>query len=60
MGYRRHGDSIYVRTDRGDEIIGCVRDVCRKEKIMSAAYSGIVGCGEAQIQTFIFCGRTRI
>ena len=53
MEYRRHGDAIYVRMDRGDEIIGCVLDVCRKEKIMSATYSGIGGCKEAQIQTYL-------
>ena len=53
MEYRRYGDAVYIRVDRGDEIITCVLDVCRKEKITSATYSGIGGCGEAQIQTFI-------
>lgn len=53
MDYRRFGDAIYIRMDRGDEIISCVLDICRKEGIRSATYSGIGGCGEAQIQTYI-------
>lgn len=53
MDHRRVGDAIYIRMDRGDEIIRCVLDVCRKEGVESATYSGIGGCGEAQIQTYI-------
>ena len=53
MDYRRYGDTIYIRADRGDEIIACILDTCRMEKIQSATYSGIGGCKEAQIQTFI-------
>ena len=53
MDYRRFGDAIYIRMDRGDEIISCVLDICRKEGIKSATYNGIGGCGEAQIQTYI-------
>ena len=53
MDYRRMGDTVYIRMDRGDEIIGGILDVCRREGIQSAVYSGIGGCGEAQIQTFI-------
>ncbi len=53
MEYRRFGDTYYVRMDRGDEIIGSILDVCRAERIGSAIYTGIGGCGEAQIQTFL-------
>lgn len=53
MDYRKAGDSIYLRMDRGDEIIGCILDVCRKEGIGSAVFTGIGGCSEAQIQTFL-------
>ena len=53
MDYRKYGDAVYIRMDRGDEIIGGILDVCRKEKIMSAIFSGIGGCGKAYIQTFI-------
>ena len=53
MDYRKFGDTVYIRMDRGDEIIGCILEVCKKEQILSAAFSGIGGCGEAQIQTFL-------
>lgn len=53
MDYRRYGNAIYIRMDKGDEIIGCILDVCRQEGIQSATFSGIGGCQEAEVQTFI-------
>ena len=53
MDYRKFDKTYYIRADKGDEIIGCILDVCRKEKIASAIFSGIGGCSGAEIQTFI-------
>ena len=53
MDYRRFDDKIYVRLDKGDEVISSIIAVCEEERIGSATYSGIGGCSEAQIQTFI-------
>ena len=53
MEYRVFGDTVYIRMDRDDEIIGCILDVCRKEHIRSAVFTGIGGCKEARIQTFL-------
>ena len=53
MDYRKYGDTVYIRMDRGDEIIGSILDICKKEQIQSAIFSGIGGCSEAQIQTFL-------
>ena len=53
MEYRKFGETMYIRMDRDDEIIGCILDVCRKEHIQSAVFSGIGGCSEAQIQTYV-------
>lgn len=53
MDYRRYNDTVYVRMDKGDEIVSGILDICEKEKICSAVFSGIGGCSEAQIQTFI-------
>lgn len=53
MEYRKYGDTVYIRMDKGDEIISCVLDVCKKEQIPSAVFSGIGGCSQAQIQTFL-------
>ena len=53
MEYRKYDNTIYLRMDKGDEIIGRILDVCRKERISSAVFNGIGGCSEAQIQTFL-------
>ena len=53
MEYRKISNTFYIRMDRGDEIIGDILEVCRKERIRSAVFSGIGGCSEAEIQTFL-------
>ncbi|MCR4854334.1 MAG: DUF296 domain-containing protein [Prevotella sp.] len=53
MEYKRIGENYYVRMDRGDEIIGCLLEICRKESIASAVFSGIGGCQDAELQVFI-------
>ncbi|MCR5208296.1 MAG: DUF296 domain-containing protein [Eubacterium sp.] len=53
MEYRKYGNTFYIRMDKGDEIIGLILDICKKEGIKSAIFSGIGGCSEAEIQTFI-------
>lgn len=53
MDYRKYGDTYYIRMDRGDEIVSGILEICKKEKIQSAIYSGIGGCSKAEIQTFI-------
>ena len=52
MEYRNFGGTYYIRLDRGEEIIGGVLEVCRREEIESATFGGIGGCGSAEIQTF--------
>ena len=52
MEYRAFGDAYYIRIDRDEEMIACILDVCRREGIASATYSGIGGCQSAEIQTF--------
>ena len=53
MDYRSFDGTVYVRLDTGEEIIGSLLEVCRKEKIASAVFSGIGGCSRVEIQTFI-------
>lgn len=53
MEYRRFGDTYYIRMDRGDEIVASLFDVCKKEGIQSACFSGIGGCSDAEMQIFI-------
>ena len=44
MEYRKIGDNYYIRMDRGDEIISNLLEICEKESIPSAVFSGIGGC----------------
>ncbi len=53
MEYRKIGDNYYVRMDRGDEIISNLLEICEKESIPSAVFSGIGGCQSAELQVFI-------
>ena len=53
MDYRKIGDTYYIRMDRGDEVIANILEVCRKESIPSAVFSGIGGCKSAELQVFI-------
>ena len=53
MDYRKYGQTYYIRLDRGDEVLSSILEICKKEKIESAIYSGIGGCSEAEVQTFI-------
>ena len=44
MEYKKIGATYYVRMDRDDEIISNILDICRKESIPSAIFSGIGYC----------------
>ena len=43
MDYRKIGETYYVRMDRGDEIVSNLLEICEKENIPSAVFSGIGG-----------------
>ena len=49
MDYRKIGSTIYIRMDRGDEVIASILDICKNEHIQSATYNGIGGCSSAAI-----------
>ena len=53
MDYKKLGDKIYLRLDRGDEVILSILCVCKKERVLSATYSGIGGCGDVTVSTLI-------
>lgn len=52
MEYKKLGETYYIRMDRDDEVIANILDVCRKESIPSAVFSGIGGCKSAELQVF--------
>ena len=53
MEYRKFGETYYIRFDRDDEIVSSILSICKEEGIKSAVYSGIGGCGRAEVQTFL-------
>ena len=53
MEYTKIGEIYYIRMDRGDEIISNILEICKKESIPSAVFSGIGGCRSAELQVFI-------
>lgn len=53
MEYRKIDELFYIRMDRDDEVIEKILEVCRRESIPSAVFSGIGGCKSAELQVFI-------
>lgn len=53
MEYRKIDELFYIRMDREDEVIENILEVCRRESISSAVFSGIGGCKRAELQVFI-------
>lgn len=53
MEYKKIGDTYYVRVDRDDEVIANILEICKRESIPSAVFSGIGGCKSAELQVFI-------
>ena len=52
MKYKKYNSSIYARFDKGDEVLTSIIDVCKKENICLASFSGIGGCGEVTVGTY--------
>ncbi len=53
MDYRKYNGTYYIRIDKGEEIIAELFRICREEGVRSAVFTGIGGCGSAELQTFI-------
>lgn len=53
MDYKKIGNAYYIRVDCDDEVIASILEVCRKESIPSATFTGIGGCKDAELQIFI-------
>lgn len=52
MDYRKYNDTYYICFYKGDEVLQGILDLCKKEHITSAIYSGIGGCSSAELQIF--------
>ena len=52
MDYRNYSGTIYLRLDKGDDVLSSILDVCKKEGIKSCIFSGIGGCDYAKVGAF--------
>ena len=52
MEYKRFGDTVAVRLDRGDEISDCLLQVAEREKIAFASVSGIGATDDVTVGVF--------
>ena len=53
MDYRKTNGKIYLRVDKGEEVLQTIREVCKKENIASGYFQGIGACDRAVLSTFI-------
>ena len=53
MEYVQFGSKVLLRLDKGDEIIGTIKDFCRENRIKLASVSGIGAVSRANIGIFI-------
>lgn len=53
MKYRSFGPKVYIRADKGDELIDCITRVCEEMRISSATFHGIGACGDVTVATYI-------
>ena len=52
MDYRRYNDKLYIRLDKGDEIISTLAGICAREGVTAGTVQGIGGCGRAVVGVF--------
>ena len=52
MDYRNYNNVVYLRLDKGDEVLSSILEVCEKEGIKSCVFSGIGGCDYVKLGTF--------
>ncbi|WP_035421708.1 PPC domain-containing DNA-binding protein [Fructilactobacillus florum] len=53
MQYKQLGQTIYLRVDKGEEILTQILKVCADADIKSATFSGIGACQAAVLSTYL-------
>ena len=52
MVYRRYPDTMVVRIDKGEELIETLTELCEKEGIFGASFTGLGACSQAVTQIY--------
>ncbi len=53
MECKKMGDVLYLRVDKGEEVISSIMSACGKNHVLSATFQGIGACGEATTSTYL-------
>lgn len=53
MDVRKEKNAIYLRIDKGEEVIETIKKVCEKEQMEGGYFQGIGACGRAVLSTWI-------
>lgn len=53
MEYKKIKDTVYIRIDKGENVVQTILSVCRKENIRGGYFQGIGACNTATISTYI-------
>lgn len=53
MDYKKIGNEVYIRIDKGEELVSSILAICKRENINTAHFSGIGGCGKVVLQTYV-------
>ena len=53
MEYRKEKNAIYLRIDKGEEVVETIKKVCEKERVEGGYFQGIGACGRAVLATWI-------
>lgn len=53
MDYRREKSTIYLRVDKGEEVVETIKRVCAQEQVKGGYFQGIGACDAAVLSTWI-------
>jgi len=53
MQSKKLGDAIYLRVDKGEDVVAAIEETCRNAGVTSATFSGIGACEKVAIATYL-------
>ena len=53
MDYKKSGETIFLRVDKGEEVLSANFEVCRQEQVLTAWVQGLGACGEVTVSTYL-------
>ena len=53
MEYRKIKETVYIRIDKGENVVQSIQSICEKEKIYGGYFQGIGACDTVTISTYL-------